>query len=855
MNVPPTSLALTPCEAALAGLLHDIGKLAQRAHPDEAAITALYADAGRDIAGTEAAILPLREHGRYSHRHALWSDFFFVWTEHCGLRWPQGLDGNRIKAAAVRHHSPRGDDPGDWIVAEADRLASGLERKPLDEAAEADAHKRARTFREVELSALLPRIDIGMGAPPDGSQHHAAEALSAEAILPRWRTPSDQPRRMGQLWEAWREAYTGIARHPLSPLRFEQALLSLSERLLWAVPSSTVDQPDVSLHDHARAVAGIAAVLSAWHRGTGSWEVVAVRDRTTPKFRLVALDLSGIQRALFRLAGQAGVARILRARSFLMTETVSAALLTLLERLGLPASCVLLNAGGRAELLVPALPDIDARLEAFRAELDAWIVAHWQGDLALVVAAGPAFAATAFASRGQGLPAVRARLAATLEEAKLRPLSGWTGGAGLAGTGMIEAPFDAADGACAACGVRPAVMHAAAGDTRRCRVCEAAHRLGQALPSMDGFALAEGDDADGLAFPAIDALPPPWRLLAWPERGNRAQVSAVFDDAGGEPGSALPRPRAHVPRLSAADLADPRYETIGEVDDQAREAGDLKTFAEIAADAREQPGEGEGLQGRALLAVLKADVDRLGLIFSAGLGNDRSPARIAALSRMLDAYFARRLPWLLRGAPGFASTYTVYAGGDDLLLVAPWRFGLPLALALREDFGLFAGGNPNLSLSAGLAFVHPHHPMARAAEEAEQALVTAKDSGRDRVGILGQALTWTHAHAVQALSEELTTALRQGLIPPTFLYRVLGLIRDRARAEAHNSLQAARWAPRWAYARQRFAERHGDARARERALGVLDRLLPPVAMGGAAPDTARPEISEAAVTFALWRVR
>jgi CRISPR-associated protein Csm1 len=111
---------------------------------------------------------------------------------------------------------------------------------------------------------------------------------------PRPASPDDQPRRFGVLWAAWEKGFLGFGRHALTPARFEQALLGLSERLLWAVPSSTVDQPDISLHDHARAVAAIAAALAAWHAAHGEPSVAAVKDRTRPKFRLITLDLSGI---------------------------------------------------------------------------------------------------------------------------------------------------------------------------------------------------------------------------------------------------------------------------------------------------------------------------------------------------------------------------------------------------------------------------------------------------------------------------------------------------------------------------------------------------------------------------------
>jgi CRISPR-associated protein Csm1 len=825
---------ITPMEAALAGLLHDIGKLAQRAHPNEEALARAYSEAGRDLAGTESAILPLRE-GRYTHRHAIWSDFALLAAERGGLRWPAGLDGARLAAVAVRHHAPRPEDASDWILAEADRLASGLERKEKDEEEE-----RRLSFREREQRALLPAIAIGRGAPP-GPMWHAAEEASPEALLPGDKSPQGQPRRFGLLWDAWQAGFLGFAQHGLSARRFERALLGLSARLLWAVPSSTVDQPDISLHEHARAVAAIAAALAAWHRAHGVTDVAAVRDRATPKFRLAALDLSGIQKALFRLEGQKGASRILRARSFLMGQTVEAALDLLLEELGLPFASVLLDAGGKAELLLPDLPDLEARLEAARARLDGWMVEHWQGDLALILAAGPPFAAAQFLRRGkddavaEGYREERAKLAAALDEAKLRPLSGWSGGEGLLGTGVIAAPFDAARGACASCGVRPAVVETALDGAWRCRVCDAASRIGQRLPRAEGFARLEAAAEEGEA-PA--ALPGGLRLAPWPERGAAARACFAFAREGA--GSAVFRAPAHVPLV--ADPEDRRYAHAGIPAEERGAAGDLMTFAQIGAEALE--AQDGGIRGRDLLGIVKADVDHLGRIFADGLGRDRSPARVAQLSRLLDGCFTERLPWLL--AREYPATYTVYAGGDDLLLVAPWRFALPLALRLREDFGAFSGGNPNLTLSAGIAFVHPKHPLALAVEEAEEALQSAKDGGRDRIGVFGRTLAWAALRDTLDLAEALNEAVRADRLPPTFLHGMRWFAARRRAAEGGEA-RAADWNPKWRYQEARFLER-AKAEAREGLRALLRRALPP-------PGQTSEADAEIAMTIALWRNR
>lgn len=833
---------LSPLEAALAGLLHDIGKLAQRAHLDEAPLRDHY---GTDLAGMEAAILPSRE-GRYTHRHALWSDFAIRLAEREGVRWPQAIDGARLSAVAVRHHHPRDDDAADWIIAEADRLASGLERKQTDEIEET----RGLRLRECELRALLPSISIGRANIPRPMWHPAEEA-SPHALLPRPDTPQDQPRRLGLLWSAWRKGLQAFGHHALSAKRFERALLALSERVLWAVPSSTVDQPDVSLHDHSRAVAAIAAAMAAWHAAHGAHEVATVKDCTLPKFRLAAVDLSGIQKALLRLAGQKGASRILRARSFLMAQTVEAALDLVLDELGLPFSCVLLNAGGKAELLLPDLPDIEAKCNSAREVLDRWMVETWQGDLALVLAAGPPFPAAQFLRRGprdevaEGYREERAKLAAALDEAKLRPLSGWRDGHGLLGTGVIPAPFDPAHGACASCGVRPATARDAHEEVWRCRVCDAAHRLGQRLPHADGFALIAASAAPA---DALDILPGGLSLAPWSERGVDAEMSVTFSHL--DVGSAVFRAPAYVPLQT--DPRDPRFAHAGIAAEDRSEVGDVLTFGEIAAHALEDVPAKDNrkrIVGRDLLAIIKADVDFLGRIFAEGLGSDRSPARIAQLSRLVDGYFSERLPWLLRR--DFPSTYTVYAGGDDLLLVSPWRQALPLVLALREDFAAFAGGNPNLTLSAGVAFVHPKHPLALAVEEAEEALQAAKSTPperpqKDRVGVFGRVLTWRELAETLALAEALNEAVRRGDLPPTFLHRMRWFA-ARRRAAERGDASAADWNPKWRYHEARFLKR-APREVLNHLHALLLRALPPPGQ----PETADAEI---AMTIAMWRNR
>ncbi|MBK8185554.1 MAG: hypothetical protein IPK63_22715 [Candidatus Competibacteraceae bacterium] len=95
-------------------------------------------------------------------------------------------------------------------------------------------------------------------------------------------------------------------------------------------------------------------------------------------------------------------------------------------------------------------------------------------------------------------------------------------------------------------------------------------------------------------------------------------------------------------------------------------------------------------------------------------------SRYASLSRMLDLFFTGYLQERLRQE--YPHTYTVYAGGDDLLLIGPWRQTLALTTDLRSSSSAYVGGNPNITLSAGVALCKANQPLNRTVWEAEERL-------------------------------------------------------------------------------------------------------------------------------------
>ncbi|MDE2016519.1 MAG: hypothetical protein KGI57_02315 [Hyphomicrobiales bacterium] len=149
-------------------------------------------------------------------------------------------------------------------MTEADRISSGMERKKRDEGEEQspEPNKRGR-YRRVRLVSTpsLVRLDDRQH-PPRG--HYPIREIGPAALLDLKPEPEaeDAIAEYQREWRAFGAAYAQLARRASDDLAgYVEGLIALGERFWWTVPSSTVDDPDVSLHDHGRVAAAVAACL------------------------------------------------------------------------------------------------------------------------------------------------------------------------------------------------------------------------------------------------------------------------------------------------------------------------------------------------------------------------------------------------------------------------------------------------------------------------------------------------------------------------------------------------------------------------------------------------------------------
>lgn len=885
--VDHTNLINASCRVALAAFLHDLGKFAERARIPEAQ----EKDADGNTRQTINELLACPEwKGRRTHIHAAYTAIGLDLLEaHLPelvgadmspfAPWRERNADDSLANAAARHHRP--DTFLQWIIASADRLASGFEREAFAayNASADDEQQRLNhyTTRQWTLFETIRLIGQNRAPTAPPAWRSPLKPLSPEAIFPveaKHCETGDKTAAQAAYRQLWQQFLDGLKAIPKSH-RTQLALWLDHFESLWlaftqAIPSATAGiggavSPDVSLYDHSKTTAALAVALWRYHTDLGH-DTTEVRDqlraqwdreraeqesaRTAwedPKFLLVQGDFTGIQEFIF--AGgesQRHVARLLRGRSFHVSLLSELAALRVLDALALPPTSQVVNAAGKFLIVAPNTPQTVEQLHAVQRKIDQWFLDHTWGQSGINLAWLPARAAD-FRQDEAGVSPFAAlirRLFEVLEAAKLRR-------------------FDLCGG------TPPAAIHPGFLDRFIHGECKIDGRS-PAHPELDGLSELAADQINTGKWLAhrdrllvtkarIAPLNDAQKLdqLRLPIFGYHVLFTAA-EDASGKFGDeaksgnllrawdfSLPESadaplwngyarraiNAYVPRFGEThEWETERYKGLETLEDFDPHPNAPKTLNHLARDDRKLDAQGRWVGAEALM-TLKGDIDNLGLIFQQGLARPTF-ARMAALSRQVNAFFTVYLPWLCQRE--FPNTYTVFAGGDDFFLIGPWHSTIRLARRMREDFARYVAHNPDIHFSAGLAMSKPGLPIRQLARQAEHALDAAKaynpgktqPAPKNAVTCFGQAVRWPQFDALME-REEALARLTDGLNLSTgYVYGLLNLTDMAADASRPEN---ALWHSRFAYRTRRMLEtkirNEGDREATERRRRDLQSAL------------------------------
>ncbi len=814
--------------AALAGLLHDIGKFWQR--------TA----AGRDqplAAGYESfRRLDDEPHHAYGKHgaHATWSAAFVARHVPTALR--------EVGYAVLYHHNPL--DHLSKIVTLADRLASG------ERADEVDKQPR-------NLLSVFCQIGEDDQSRPEPAYYPLRPLALDEATLFPSKQSEDDAAAYLQLWEQFERDAAALQTQDDAEAYIE-SMYHLLYRYAWCVPSAFYrSTPDISLYDHSRVTAAVAACLVDFDENKIDELLAHIEDdSTTPVAYLVEGDISGVQRFIYTITAK-GAAKGLRGRSLYLQLLNEAIARFVLREMGLPITNLIYVGGGHFYLLVP--PSEIGRLDAIQDVLDRLLLKHHEGALYVALGKTPLFAANFQIREKKGPNALLKSEAEKDFSAKWHEAGQAVGAAKRRRFANLPEVFDPhghggnEEAECQACHAeREDVVEDAEG-VRKCVLCVSLEDLGGALGRSQYLAL-------GQVVPA-DQKPGGWEN---PLAALGMKV-ALLDDQF----ERRVRDWAGVERVTVLGLRDfPDASLVNQVSRALRcpvAAGVRYTVNVTPCKGKYEVATFEDMQdashGLKRLGVLRMDVDDLGYLFGQGFrhkqnGKERNLAtlaRVASLSSMMALFFEgwvgelceqvngkhRRLITVVDEQTGERIEvetdviYTIYSGGDDLFIVGAWDVLPALANEIRSDLRRFASANPAVHISGGITLHGGKYPLYLAAEDAAGALEGAKDlPDKNALTFLGQPLYWEAWEVVNGYKNELCDLVEQRGVGRSLLHvlqqmhaqyrNMRDALAEQGGLRARNGHDQTVWGPyMWhsAYLLTRLAERSkGDAAQRVKEL-------------------------------------
>jgi CRISPR-associated protein Csm1 len=683
-------------EASLAGLVHNIGVVARHGSDDSPST-----NDGKELAAWTIDFI--REH---------------IVKRYRSIALSAGYTHNPEEA-------PRGQENLARMVGLADRLSTG---QWVDVDGDDEAMQLVSIFDQIAL--------------PDGERVDRSHvlplgllALQEELLFPT--EPWEREKCRGAYQRSLETLARVLEDDPGDEATYLENVLSALQRATFQIPSA---QADVSHYDQTRMTAAIAACLTDFETDeiktiTEAVEKSFSNDQDQDKKRskqmgqdialLIGGDISGVQDFIYSITSKRA-AKTLRGRSFYLQLLTEAVLRFVLERLGLPYSNVIYAGGGHFFLLAPLSKAVE--LEQVQREVSEKMLKYHGTRLYLAVGSTKVTVGDFKIGR---FSACWQRMHQDMNKTKRRRYQ-------ELGDDIYPRVFDPpshggnTEETCSVCGEeRKGTREYEQDDVRVCPLCDSfSGEFGQKIPTNKFIALGFGPERAESGETALDVLASFGMVVTWPDRTNKVSfgddtkidrvVVWALDDA---------KPEEFPPSAKWPSVNRMQY-TVSLIPSEKNQP---LTFDQLQKES----------SGLHRLGVLRMDVDNLGDVFSKGLGERVTLARLSTLSFRMSLFFEGWIERICQREPFKGLIYAVYAGGDDVFLIGPWDLMPKLAATISKEFNIYTGKHPDLHISGGMSFIHGKYPVYQAAEDAGEAEDQAKDfPGKNAFSLLGRPLAW-----------------------------------------------------------------------------------------------------------------
>ncbi|MCB9352688.1 MAG: type III-A CRISPR-associated protein Cas10/Csm1 [Lewinellaceae bacterium] len=653
----------------------------------------------------------------------------------------------------------------------------------------------------------------------DGPVHHIQPHGNLSAEINKYNFPrsydksaeQDKAARKIDQHDSW-NAFTRELAYLEEQGGFEEidadTLLYLYKKHLWCVPSAYFfQQPDISLYDHSRMTAAIAVCLyRSLQIEYGNIEALPfddIENRKAERYLLVGGGFSGVQKYLYGIAHK-GALKGLKGRSFWLNQAIDSIARDMLDQFQMPEANLIYANGGRFYALLPSY--LLKEVKEFRNNVEKYIQQEDEKNLGLE------FGFIELSGEELGTPVISERwhaLNENLVKSKLQKLeSQWNEvffAPGGPGGRVVQCQFTKRD---------------------LCTVEEFSKAVNSGRKVEMGYTQYKVGEAD-IYLRSEDAEVVPENERAISAEQYRGQVigKQIRDDSQviGFQKATDPKAKGFFSVLEIESLCflkevDAPKENLNRIawlnDDDFMDYQPNAAFKRVwkfyggnwvLKNSNKELKEFEDLAKEAMgikrLAILRMDVDNLGLVFKEGFGEKASFSRIAQLSTMLDFFFCGYLNQLKncywKAKLGVISSsdlsekekkaadmddpnyfevkslekvmQIVYAGGDDIFIIGLWNVIPDVAIWIQEQFQKFTIHSPSFTLSGGISLFRAKYPMYKAARRAGDAEEDAKNYERiekDRevrknaIALLGDVVGWDELKTISSWVKKLYSWIR-----------------------------------------------------------------------------------------------
>jgi CRISPR-associated protein Csm1 len=518
-------------------------------------------------------------------------------------------------------------------------------------------------------------------------------------------------------------------------------LFYLLQKYTWCIPSATYkSEPDISLFDHLKTTAAIATVI--------------YKSNMDCKFRLIGGDISGIQNFIYKLSSpdeaQTGMAQRLRGRSFylsLLNETIA---LFILEELNLPITNLLWCGGGQFTIL----GNCNNSLSKITEEIESFLSERYQGELAINLT-NIDIDEKGLLDFGNSLNSLSYEIQ-KVKEHKFINLR-W------------HKPFELSTNVCKVCGKDD--------QKKICSDCENHEKIGERIAYSKYL----------IRVPSDTVL----NEHLFPVEFKEFRITWVLATSH----KYLPNEAHSIYMLNSTQMTTnfiPKKVGVGFkflAQQVPKDGQRILTFDDI---------EGKSL-GAKFLGALRMDMDDLGIIFTFGLGENRSLSRIASLSRSIDLFFSG---YLNKIAESMNSAYILYSGGDDLFIVACWNETIEIARKIYEELEAYSGNNHNIHISGGIHLFKHKFPIGLAANISKDKLEgkakehKSKDGkNKDSLSVFEFPVFWNEALESLDFAHLLLPKIETKELSHSFIYKILQIYWTHFK----DDIEDISWVPKFCY--------------------------------------------------------